>query len=79
MMEIHKLEDLIAKLWCTCEDLDTVIWSMYDRETAPTEDELANALIGIRYILNMKCEQLMQGYESVLRDNEINYAPKWHL
>jgi hypothetical protein len=55
---IH-LEDAIYKAWQTSDDLETLYKYHGDAEEPMTEDEVANTLIGLKQMHDMRCWQLM--------------------
>lgn len=66
-----KLEEAIMHVWSTSEDLETLLRQYMDAEEPPSEDEMANALIGIRTLHTMKCDQLFSLFESMINNKEI--------
>jgi hypothetical protein len=72
-MKLHELEDLIMAAWITKEDIDSILWVLMDREKHPTEDELANLLIGLHSLHDARMTKLFNGYEQVLKTNKIIY------
>lgn len=72
-MKIHELENLIMAAWITKEDIDSILWVVMDREKNPTEDELANLLIGLHALHDARMAKLFNAYEQVLKTNKIVY------
>ena len=72
-MKLHELEDLIMAAWITKEDIDSILWVLMDREKHPTEDELANLLIGLHSLHDARMNKLFNGYEQVLKTNKVTY------
>jgi hypothetical protein len=72
-MKAHELENLIMAAWITKEDIDSILWVLMDREKSPTEDELANLLIGLHTLHDARMAKLFNGYEQVLKTNKITY------
>ena len=52
------LEDFISRAWSTKEDIDLFVEMYSDGETPMTEDEVANIMIGLSHIHNMRMQQL---------------------
>ena len=52
------LEDAIYKVWQTADDIETLYQYHSDAEKPMTEDEMANALIGLQALHEMRCWQL---------------------
>jgi hypothetical protein len=72
-MKAHELENLIMAAWITKEDIDSILWVLMDREKTPTEDELANLLIGLHTLHDARMAKLFNAYEQVLKTNKITY------
>jgi hypothetical protein len=54
--------------WHVCNDLDTVFRQIGDGERDPTQDELMNALMGMKQVYEWKFEQLFSTYERVFKE-----------
>jgi hypothetical protein len=52
------LEDLISRAWSTKEDIDLFVEMYADGKEPMTEDEVANIMIGLSHIHNMRMQQL---------------------
>ena len=62
------LEEEIMNVWCTAEDLDTILYRMMDApDGPPTEDEVTNMLIGLKEIHNSRCMKLWDVFETMIR------------
>jgi len=68
MPKMYDLERPIMDCWNIINDLETVFRQVGDGERMPTEDELMNALMGIRQLYDWKFEQLFDLYEAVMRE-----------
>lgn len=66
-----KLEEAIMSVWGTAEDIEVILKQYLDAEEPPSEDEMANALLGIRTLHSMKCEQLFTLFETMINNQEI--------
>ena len=53
------LEDAIYKVWQTADDIDLLFKHYGDAPKPMTEDEVANTLLGIKQLHDMRCEALM--------------------
>jgi hypothetical protein len=53
------LEDHVYKVWQTADDIETLYKYHGDAERPMTEDEVANALIGLKQMHEMRCWHLM--------------------
>ena len=64
------LEDAIYKVWQTADDIETLYMYHGDAEKAMTDDEVANALIGLKQLHEMRCWQLMDMSARVFKLNQ---------
>jgi hypothetical protein len=64
------LEDAIYKVWQTADDIETLYKYHGDAEKPMTEDEVANALIGLKQMHEMRCWQLMDMSARVFELNQ---------
>ena len=70
------LEDAIYKVWQTADDLDTLFKYHGDAEKPMTEDEVANALLGLKSLHEMRCWQLMDMSARVFKLNQYCTDPE---
>lgn len=68
-MNRFDLEQQIMNCWQVCDDIDAVYQVGGNRPMS--EDELANALLGLKTIYQLKFEILMQTFETMLRQGTI--------
>ena len=67
------LEDEIQNVWKTEEDLDIMLYRIMDAPGAPpTEDEIANLLIGLKELHRSRCLKLWSVFETMIEDNCFN-------
>lgn len=66
---ILELEQNILDCWKVCDDIDLVWKEMYDGNPEPTEDQIANAMIGLNQIYEWKFQRLWNNFEEVLKRN----------
>ena len=64
------LEDAIYKVWQTSDDLESFFKFHGDAEKPMTEDEVGNALWGIKVLHDMRMEKLMDTYCRKMELNE---------
>jgi hypothetical protein len=64
------LEDAIYKVWQTADDIETFFKYHGDAEKPMTEDEVANALLGLKSLHEMRCWQLMDMSARVFELNQ---------
>jgi hypothetical protein len=65
------LEDLISRAWSTKEDIDLFVEMYSDGETPMTEDEVANIMIGLSHIHNMRMQQLRDCVEQLVKQGKL--------
>lgn len=70
------LEDAIYKVWQTADDLETFFQYHGDAEKPMTEDEVANTLLGIKMLHEMRCWQLMDMKNRVFELNQYCTDPE---
>lgn len=62
-MNRFDIEEAIMSVWSVDQDIDNLLWKIMDSPEGPmTEDDLANYLIGVKSILNARCERLFDVY-----------------
>jgi len=64
------LEDAIYKVWQTADDIETLYKYHGDAEKMMTDDEVANALLGLKSLHEMRCWQLMDMSARVFKLNQ---------
>ena len=64
------LESAIMVAWQTSEDIELLFKHHGDAPRPMTEDEIGNALLGIKMLHDMRCEHLMDTYCKKLELNE---------
>lgn len=57
------LEKAIMDCWCVCDDLNTVLEAVLDREA--TTDQISNMLLGMTTLYHVKFEKLFETFEEV--------------
>jgi hypothetical protein len=70
------LEDAIYKAWQTSDDLEVFFKYHGDAEQPMTEDEVANALLGLKSLHDMRCWQLMDMLTRVFELNQYCTDPE---
>jgi hypothetical protein len=64
------LEDAIYKVWQTSDDLEAFFKFHGDAEKPMTEDEVANTLLGLKQLHDMRCWHLMDMSARVFELNQ---------
>ena len=72
------LEEDIMKCWNVTEDLDMVLERVLDSpkfKNIPPElaDKIANILIGMKELYEMRFERLWETFESMIKDRKLDY------
>ena len=67
--EIFDLEAEIMSVWNTKDDLESITSRMMDDPDGPlTEDEIANVLIGLTELHDIRCKKLFNVFESMIKE-----------
>lgn len=64
------LEDAIHKAWQTADDIDTLYRYYNDADKPMTEDEVANSLLGLKQLHEMRCWELLDMSARVFKLNQ---------
>ena len=71
-----ELEDRISSMLSIGDNIDDLIYLIGDAKERPTEDEMLNALIGMKSSLDIKYKRLWSTFEQLIQDGTIkNPAP----
>lgn len=57
------IESHIHEVWGLTNQIDTILWRMYDHPEEMTEDQIFNAVYAIRTLLDINCEKLFDSYK----------------
>jgi hypothetical protein len=75
--EIYDLESEIMSVWNTKDDLESITSRMMDDPDGPlTEDEIANVLIGLTELHDIRCKKLFNVFESMIKEKRFNEVEK---
>jgi|TARA_B110000091_G_C13537563_1_gene358999 hypothetical protein len=75
--EIFDLEAEIMSVWNTKDDLESITSRMMDDPDGPlTEDEIANVLIGLTELHDIRCKKLFNVFEAMLRERRFTAMGK---
>ena len=69
MASRFEFEQQIMDCWGICEDIDTLYRMSDIREMS--EDELANALLGLKTVYGMKFELLFDMFERLIKEGKL--------
>ena len=76
MTDRFDLEQAIMLAWQTCDDIDLLFHHHGDAPRPMTEDEVGNALLGIKILHDMRMEKLMDMYNRKFELNEYCTDPE---
>lgn len=76
MTDRFDLEQAIMLAWQTCDDIDLLFHHHGDAPRPMTEDEVGNALLGIKILHDMRMEKLMDMYNRKFELNQYCTDPK---
>lgn len=62
------LEQRIMQCWNVVDDLDVLFAHILDSEPAPTHDQIANTILGIKQLYDMKFYNLFSTFEKYLAE-----------
>ena len=63
------LEAEIMSVWNTKDDLNAITSRMMDDPAPMTEDDIANVLIGLSELHDIRCKKLFNVFESMVKNN----------
>lgn len=70
MKDRFDLEAAILDAWHTKDDLDLFLKGFMDHPDPMSEDEVANAILGLMTIHDLRCRQLYEVYKQVFKLDE---------
>jgi hypothetical protein len=65
------LEQAIMRVWGTSEDLDALFEQYLDATIAMTEDEMSNAILGIKTLHELRMQQMWRIFEALIGEKKI--------
>jgi hypothetical protein len=74
--EIFDLEAEIMSVWNTKDDLELITSRMMDDPDPMSEDEIANVLIGLTELHDIRCKKLFDVFEAMLRERRFTAMGK---
>lgn len=69
MTDRFDLEQNIMKCWNVTDDIDTIYKNVMEKDLST--DDIANALLGLKTLYDMKFEELFDNFETLLREGKI--------
>jgi hypothetical protein len=71
-MTRFKLEDALMRLWGTAEDVETLFQYYYERHDSINPEDVANALLGIKQMIQMRGELAFELFERLIKEQAEN-------
>jgi hypothetical protein len=71
-MDRFKLEDAMSQLCNITDDIDIVLHSYMDSKIRPTEDQMANMLIGLKELHNARYQKMWEVFEELITNGTIS-------
>jgi hypothetical protein len=71
-LQLQRLEDPIMHMWSLDQDVQLIRKALFDREETPSEDDIDNYLLAIISLINLRCSELMNVYEGILKEAHKN-------
>lgn len=69
MVDRFDLEQDIMKCWNVTEDIDLLYRNVMDKDLS--QDDIANALLGMKTLYEMKFEEMFTHFETLIREKKI--------
>jgi hypothetical protein len=69
MVDRFDLEQDIMKCWNVTEDIDLLYRNLMDKDMST--DDIANALLGMKTLYEMKFEEMFSNFETLVRERKI--------
>ena len=70
------LEAEIMNVWNTKDDLESITSRMMDDPDPMTEDQIANVLIGLGELHDIRCKKLFNVFETMVKEKRFNEVEK---
>lgn len=71
-MDRFDLEDAMSALYNMGDDIDAILHSYMDAKVRPTEDDMANMLIGAKALHNARYQRMWQVFEDLIKNGVIS-------
>ena len=72
MMDRFDLEDAMSALYNMGDDIDAILHSYMDAKVRPTEDDMANMLIGAKALHNARYQRMWEIFEDLVKNGTIS-------
>ena len=70
------LEAEIMNVWNTKDDLQSITSRMLDDPDPMSEDDIANVLIGLSELHDIRCKKLFNVFETMVKERRFNEVEK---
>ena len=70
-MDRFDLEDRITRFWDINENVEDLIYMIGDSPNKPSEDDLLNALIGLKSTIDIRYERLWSVFEKLVENGHL--------
>ena len=70
------LEAEIMSVWNTKDDLESITSRMMDDPDPMSEDDIANVLIGLIELHDIRCKKLFNVFEAMVKERRFNEVEK---
>ena len=70
------LEAEIMNVWNTKDDLESITSRMMDDPDPMSEDDIANVLIGLIELHDIRCKKLFNVFETMVKERRFNEVEK---
>ena len=71
-MNRFDLEEAMSALYNLGDDIDVILHSYMDAKIRPTEDDMANMLIGVKALHNARYQKMWQIFEDLITNGTIS-------
>jgi hypothetical protein len=71
-MNRFDLEDAMSALYNMGDDIDAILHSYMDAKVRPTEDDMANMLIGAKALHNARYQRMWEIFEDLVKNGTIS-------
>lgn len=65
------LEDAIMRLWSSDQDVETLFKYYYDRQGEVDVEDMANALLGIKQMIQIRGELAFELFEKLIKEERL--------
>ena len=70
-MNRFDLEEAMSQLYNMGDDIDIILHAYMDAEVRPTEDDMANMLIGVKALHNARYQKMWEVFETLIKEKKL--------